>query len=221
MPKLKEGPAYQCSDGVLKLTTFPREVQSLDLSQEVEGGPVRKVTLGFDSMGKAGERIPALQELVLPETLEELPLWDIALKKVQKISIPTSCKKIGAGAFEYWLALKKITLPHGVNKIPANCFRQCKKLTSVELPDTGKISEKGAFSCWASLKSIRLPADIHTIRQDAFSGCKSLEQINFPEGIKTIEKNAFKNCNALKRVDLPAAAQYDKTSFPDTPAVFV
>lgn len=221
MPKLKEGPAYQCSDGVLKLTTFPREVQSLDLSQEVEGGPVRKVTLGFDSMGKAGERIPALQELVLPETLEELPLWDIALKKVQEISIPTTCKKIGAGAFEYWLALKKITLPHGVNKIPANCFRQCKKLTSVELPDTVRIIEKGAFSGCASLKSIRLPADIHTIRQDAFSGCKSLEQINFPEGIKTIEKNAFKNCNALKRVDLPAAAQYDKTSFPDTTAVFV
>lgn len=221
MPKLKEGPAYQCSDGVLKLTTFPKELQSLDLSQEVEGGPVRKVELGFESNGKAGERIPALQEVILPPTLEELPLWDIALPKVQEINIPASCKKIGVGSFAQWSALKAVALPQGVNKIPANCFRQCKKLTSVELPDTVKTIEKGAFSGCASLKSIRLTAGVCTIGQDAFSGCKMLQEITFPNGLEKIEKNAFKNCKALGRVDLPASAEYDKTSFPDATAVFV
>lgn len=221
MPKLKEGPAYQCSDGVLNLTTFPKELQSLDLSQEVEGGPVRKVELGFDRYGKAGERIPALQEVILPPTLEELPLWDIALPKVQEINIPASCKKIGAGSFAQWSALKAVALPHGVKKVPASCFRNCKKLAAVELPSSVTSIDKAAFSGCASLKSIRLPAGVRTIGQDAFSGCKMLQEITFPNGLEKIEKNAFKNCKALGRVDLPASAEYDKTSFPDATAVFV
>lgn len=88
--------------------------------------------------------------------------------KLEHVSLPSTLKSIGAGAFDGCYSLTEISLPEGLTEIGSNAFRGCRKLANVTLPST-----------------------LVTIGSYAFEGCHSFTEMIVPEGVTSIGSNAF------------------------------
>ncbi|PID89834.1 MAG: hypothetical protein CSA97_06070 [Bacteroidetes bacterium] len=130
-----------------------------------------------------------------------------ALKKcsgLESVSIPSTVKTIGEGAFSGCQDLTTVQLQEGLETIGIAAFINCTKLTAITLPTSLKTLDQVAFTN-TGIKTVEIPGDLNC--RNAFKECKSLETVTIlpgpKESIKTIEGDAFVNCTALKTVTLP------------------
>ena len=74
------------------------------------------------------------------------------------------------------------TLTYNADRIPANCFENCK-----------------------NLKDVTITRTIVYVGKQAFNNCETLEKVTFNDlaGCEFIYEEAFSNCNSLKSVTLP------------------
>lgn len=85
----------------------------------------------------------AWESLTIPETIEDLPVTQIATsafkdKTVFKsMELPNSLTDIGDSAFENCTGLTNITIPDSVTSIGKGAFKGCSGLTSITLPFVG------------------------------------------------------------------------------------
>ena len=93
----------------------------------------------------------------------------IAGKHLKTVSIPSSLKEIGEGAFAGCSELKEVTVFEGVQSIGDKAFSGCYKLTAISLP--------------SSVKSIG---------NSAFSGC-GFKQFSIPSGVESIGEQILYN----------------------------
>ena len=75
-------------------------------------------------------------------------------KKLSSVSIPSTIKEIGTGAFSYSQKLAVIDLPDFLTKIGRNSFTNCLDLSIVTIPKYVKTIEDFAFSDCSELKMI-------------------------------------------------------------------
>ncbi len=80
----------------------------------------------------------------------------------------------GSGVFEGCAALRTVTLPNSMKRIPGNLFRNCAALSTLTLPDTCTAISQQAFAGCGSLVTVNIPAKVKTIDTKAFADCKSL-----------------------------------------------
>lgn len=77
---------------------------------------------------------------VLPKDLECIPdamfYW---CKSLERVSIPSTVKKIGRAAFYNCQSLKEIQLPDGLQVIYENAFGKCSALQEVRIPKNTKV----------------------------------------------------------------------------------
>ena len=73
----------------------------------------------------------------------------------------------------------------GLDRVSANCFKDCKNLTSINIPD-----------------------GVRRIEYKAFKDCKSLTSIRIPDSVTEIGNYAFVHCYDLKNIKLPACVLY-------------
>lgn len=97
-------------------------------------------------------------------------------------TIPAGVTNIDAEAFENTLQLTSVTIPTSVKKIGHGAFFRS-GLTSVVIPDGVDTIESGTFGWCEELASVALPASVKTFRSGVFSGCKSLKSLTV--GMKT------------------------------------
>jgi len=76
--------------------------------------------------------------VVIPDTYNNLPVTEIGNQafdrnstSINSVIIPNSVTKIGALAFQGWVAIKSVTIGSGVKDIGANAFAGCIVLDSV------------------------------------------------------------------------------------------
>lgn len=125
-----------------------------------------------------------LQEVIVNNGVEEIGSnafrWCYNLEKV---TLPDTCKKIEASAFEE-TAIKEIKIPNGVTKIGESAFEYCYQLQSVTIPDSVTEIGENAFA-GTKLSDVVLPESLETIGDDAFHST-SLKKINIPPSVKKI-----------------------------------
>ena len=125
-----------------------------------------------------------LQEVIVNNGVEEIGSnafrWCYNLEKV---TLPDTCKKIEASAFEE-TAIKEIKIPNGVTKIGESAFEYCYHLQSVTIPDSVTEIGENAFA-GTKLSDVVLPESLETIGDDAFHS-SSLKKINIPPSVKKI-----------------------------------
>ena len=125
-----------------------------------------------------------LQEVIVNNGVEEIGSnafrWCYNLEKV---TLPDTCKKIEASAFEE-TAIKEIKIPNGVTKIGESAFEYCYQLQSVTIPDSVTEIGENAFA-GTKLSDVVLPESLETIGDDAFHS-SSLKKINIPPSVKKI-----------------------------------
>ena len=71
--------------------------------------------------------------------------------KITSVTISTSIKEIGFGAFEYFQELKSITIPTSVTKICRDAFKYCWELETLIIPPTVIEIEDKTFNPVVSL----------------------------------------------------------------------
>ena len=110
---------------------------------------------------------------------------------------------LGNSAFYYCYNLQKITLPSTLKSIGANAFALCYALPAIEIPPTVNYIGDVAFQHCESLQSITIPEGVSSLNQQTFGGCTSLTEVQLPSTLKYIYRYAFKDCTALKSIRLP------------------
>ena len=184
----------------------------------------------------------SLSEVIIPDTLGGKPVVEIGSwaffdnSSAVKISLPSSVKTLGYGAFSTCYALKEINLGEGLEVIGNSAFSDCPKLESITLPESLTELGNATFYSCTSLKEISIPSRIKVINNATFSDCYALEKVSLgsvreingfaffacssltsvdlPESLTIIGESAFENCAALSAVSFGSSLTvYGKTSF--------
>jgi len=173
-----------------------------------------------------------IRRIILPETVTEIGRFAFCnMNWTEDINLPSSLQKLGEASFYNCIRWQNdgLVIPMGVEKIPMDCFRNCKKLVGeVVLPS--KVKEIGAVAFYytniekinfpeglekigesafysTKLRSAILPESCLTIDQYAFTYCDSLSELRLPSGLDTITNGCFNSCVSLKSVKIPSGVK--------------
>lgn len=148
--------------------------------------------------------------------------------KLRYVSLPSSLRRIGDGAFFGCAGLERVTIPKNVENIGVGAFAFCTSLSGITVEQgnshycsTSGVLFKGAPTDWIDFVKYELvlwPAkcnpghlsilngadlQLRAISAYAYSGCRDLTSINIPTGVETIGAHAFSGCSNAVLIDVP------------------
>jgi len=214
MSGLSKGFKYKIEDKKLIIESAPDGIINMDLINDL----LNNKNLIFE-------------EIDICEGIKEIEEDSFrCLENLVKVTLPSSLKKIGFGAFYNCKNLKEVSFHNNSNngglQIEASAFAWCKSLCELNIPK-GTVSINGhafgycrslkkvdlpeglinlgteAFYCCDNLTTVNLPSSLEKISEATFCGCYKLMEINFPEGLKQIDNWAFRGCCSLKDISFP------------------
>ncbi len=121
------------------------------------------------------------------------------------ISLPTSLKYIGEGAFQNCTALTgTVRFPATQKEVLRYTFKNCYVLEEIILPEGITTIGDSAFYRCRAVTTFALPSTVTSVAPYAFYECLALETVNIPEGVTELTNYLFSGCTALKNVTLPS-----------------
>ncbi len=160
-------------------------------------------------------------EVVIPETIEGLPVTNIYIyafegcSSLTSITIPETVTRIGPEAFKGCSSLESIVIPSKVTLIDSRAFQDCSRLTSITIPDSaitigdyafvgtqyyenGMNWENGVLYIGNHLIEAKDTLTAYTVKSGtksiadmAFSKCSNLASITIPDSVECIGYHAF------------------------------
>lgn len=91
------------------------------------------------------------------------------------LSLPSSVRTIGLGAFEKCTSITEAQINSSVKEIPTQCFNRC-----------------------SSLSTVYLPPNVERIENLAFANCGLLDDVYFPTSVNYISDTAFLNSRYVR-----------------------
>ena len=173
-----------------------------------------------------------LEQLSLPNTLEEIGDGNFCASKIKQLSFPQSLKKIGGQCFVNSTALSKLDFSEGLEAIDTMSFNNCPLLTQLILPSTLKnmqysfqgstlehleMGGDGAlFKTSGSTYINNISAKNTVIRggtidNGAFYGNGTIENLILDGDVKWNGSGQFNSCSKLSNISLESGI----TSIPD------
>ena len=102
------------------------------------------------------------------------------------------------------ILLKRIEIPEGVSKVPANAFNGSEYLEEIVFPDTLVTVGSSAFINCKALNNLVCGSGLKVIESSAFEGCISITNLDWlPDGFTKISPSAFTGCSGLQTANLP------------------
>ena len=132
---------------------------------------------------------------------------------LERITLPSNLKKIGAYSFYENYSLKEIIWPENMEEIGQRAFGTCNSLEEIKIPEGVKRLGEDCFTNCRNLKSVQLPSTLTTIPRYCFGSCSNLTSIDFAESIQEIENDAFYGCTSLEEVTLPSTLMFCDAPF--------
>ena len=148
-----------------------------------------------------------LTSLNLPDSLTELPeKLCINCQGLGQVVLPQHVRAIGERAFSS-SGLEKIVMPDSCIRLGAGAFMHCKQLRFVQVSLRLAVIPEDCFAGCIGLKQFDLPFRLTEIRERAFYGCAGLETMVIPEGTRRIGAHAFDRCEHLRTVRIPSSVR--------------
>ena len=151
-----------------------------------------------------------ITEIDIPTTVSEIPDYCFGETKLTTITIPSTVKSVGFGAFYGCTDLTSANIEADLNEIPPLMFYICSSLQTVNLPENiTSIGDDAFVNCPLKFENNKLviPSKVESIGVRAFSTCVSIESIEFPEGLKEIKQSAFGNVSKISEIVLPSTLE--------------
>lgn len=143
-----------------------------------------------------------LTELILPDTLEEIPTSMVnGCTSLESIDIPASVRTIGDTAFYECKNLRTVRF-HGSNltSIGINAFGYT-PLPRVELPDSVTDLGESAFQYCKQLTYAKLSGGLTALPYELFLECPTLREVELNgAAIRSFGDRAFAHCQSLETV---------------------
>lgn len=245
-----------CTPGELKsLVSNPESITSLSLTGEIDATdlqfiassmPVLKsLDLTETQIRKTRDSktiypeatIPSMVFAGAPFTSLSLPLQEGLMiddaaftgSKISSLTIPSTVKHIGVGAFAACPNLQTVIL-NANTEFASDVFSGCDALAVVDMGGAKEISASMFANC-KSLRDISCREGLRTIGNNAFTGDINLTSFPFPSTLQSIGDDAFAHsgikealldqCQSLKNIGARAFAQapeLQKVSLPNSVA---
>ena len=199
---------YKIINGSLSLSKYEGSDYEVFIPSTSNGKTVTEIGCN-EGDGNDGEGAFALNKKItkvtIPGTVKKIRRTAFLFcENLTTVSIPNSVTVIESSAFAECWKLKNIVIPNRLTAIAEETFMNCESLTSISIPDSVKTIRKSAFNNCSSMKSLSFGNNLTSIGEYAFSACYKLTNISFPGKLDTIGAWAFSDCSKLKSVSLPA-----------------
>lgn len=79
-------------------------------------------------------------------------------KSLTSVTLPSTVKAIGQGAFTMCTSLTSVNIPEGVTQIPSACFGACSKMATLTLPPSVNTIGRAALWRCSRLASLHVGA---------------------------------------------------------------
>ncbi len=211
--------SYAFSSTGINYISIPQSVKTIG-----EGAFARMSSLGSIVVESTESSFTVYNEILYDKDMTRL-LCSPSYASAGHCELPSTVKKIDAGAFSNNYNLNSIALPQGLTTIGDEAFSSCSSLASIFIPDSVTTIGKSAFSscgfnyfnvpegvteisegmlsnCW-NLQNVYMHDSVTKIGANAFSGSPLSNNFTFPKGIKEIGSHAFSNCQIGGDVRLP------------------
>lgn len=152
-------------------------------------------------------------ELIIPEGVETIREKCFDGCKFSAITLPSTLKEIGVGAFTRCSNISKVTIPPLVTEIKSYTFVRCSSLTAIDFAPGSQLRRICSIPFDVStIKSMEFPDGMTAIGSQVFIDCETLESLTFPASMREYGDNIVVRCKNLKKViflaDDPATAVY-------------
>ena len=143
--------------------------------------------------------------ITVPEGVTEIGENAFYCSYLKTVSLPSTLKTIGVGAFYGCFYLEDIVLPEGLERIETDAFMHCNKISDITLPDSlTYIGDKAFFECTA-IRKFNIPARVTYIGPGALATLGMVTSLTVDDGntvyhdyenciIKTGSKNLVAAC---------------------------
>lgn len=173
----------------------------------LQGNADNVITAPADRILRAGlyQNDDRVYELVIPEGVEEIENRAFAgLSTLNKITFPSTLKRIGAYAFEQCIGLKEISLPaKGMTEIGEAAFKGCSELARISIPEGITEIADSTFEGCKNLSAVTLPKNgLVRIGDSAFADCAALTVLKLGHGLEAIGEKAFA-ASGVKEMKIP------------------
>lgn len=151
----------------------------------------------------------APENLVIPNTIEEIPSYAFQDCTSSTIKLPSNVKYVSGGAFSRCKNIETIEFPDSLEKLTAyHLFVGCSSLKYVDLPEDVEyvtLTTERLFAGCTSLESAYIPGACGggIMGEYTFSDCESLTDITLGDGLTTVYQHAFHNLPLLKEIVFP------------------
>lgn len=152
------------------ITGYKGTNETVIIPSELDGKPVESITGSFFNTRK-------IKQCVIPEGVVRIGNdgnWMFREPiTLESVSLPSTLKTIGEGAFAECCNLSNVILPQGLTTIGVGAFYNCDNLEKITVPEGVTSIGDGVFGHCSNLKTIILPNSLTNIGDDAFSYCNS------------------------------------------------
>lgn len=164
----------------------------------------------------AFEACSGLTELTIPDSVTEIGKYAYyGCSGIQEVTVGLGLKRVGAGAFDYWDSLNKLTF----NAIDcedlvtiddegnhSNGFRP--NVTEAHIGDQVRRIPGALLAFNESLASVDIPNSVEEIGWSAFQYCTGLTELNIPDAVINIDSYAISECTGLKEVTIGTGVEH-------------
>lgn len=173
------------------------------------------VTSGTQLRYEAFARCGALEEILLPDTLQDIGRNAFSgCSSLRSLIIPDSVTSLGWAPFSGCTALESVTMPalwvsaetqtsfwRLFGSMESDYEEDAVALKTV-IVTGGEISDRAFENC-KYIEEIDLRCGGTSIGAYAFSGCTSLRSVILPDSVLSLGVRAFAGCTSLRAIDLP------------------
>lgn len=182
---------------------------SVSIKIEVRAKQHRNTEAGWELVFKSVDA--SIDDTLFEVEYDELHRVELVNAKqdiysMTEITIPEGVEVIPANFFNNLPNLQKVTLPSTIVEIQDKAFFGCNNLTTINLPEGLEYIGKEAFAETGAL-DITIPDSVVVIDTEAFYN-SGLTTLDLGNGVKKINNSAFNGCDDLESVVIPASVEY-------------